>query len=75
MYLGALPSNTPRGMATQVLGGGATLIGLALANPRLDSLEFLVVVGLIAAYMVPDWLSKLIAVAEELRRFRTRWRS
>jgi hypothetical protein len=54
---------------------GATLIGLALGKPYLNSLEFLIVVGLIVAYMVPNWLMKLIVVADELRRFRARWRS
>jgi hypothetical protein len=41
--------------------------------PQLNFLEFLILVGLIAVWLVPNWLYKLLLLAEALRRFRDRW--
>ncbi|HXP29398.1 MAG TPA: hypothetical protein VN804_06550 [Solirubrobacteraceae bacterium] len=52
-----------------------TLIGAAVLPflPQLSSLEFVIVVGLVAVWMAPNWLYKLLLLAEALRRFRDRW--
>jgi hypothetical protein len=41
--------------------------------PQLSSVEFVIVVALVAVWMVPNWLYKLLLFAEALRRFRSRW--
>jgi hypothetical protein len=45
-------------------------MALALARPSLGG--FLVVVVLVALWMAPNWLTKLLRVGEELRRYRER---
>jgi hypothetical protein len=42
--------------------------------PQLSSVEFVIVVILVAVWMAPDWLYKLLLFAEALRQFRERWR-
>ncbi len=41
--------------------------------PHLTTREFLIVVVLIAAWRLPDWLRKFVRLADELHSFRTRW--
>ena len=38
--------------------------------PHLTPVEILLVIGLYAAWLIPDWLPKLLAVAEAIRRYR-----
>lgn len=49
---------------------GGILVTLTLVRPNLG--EFLVIAGLLALWMAPNWLSKLLRVGEELRRYRER---
>jgi hypothetical protein len=38
--------------------------------PHLTSMEILLVIVLYAAWLIPAWLLKLLAVAEAIRRYR-----
>ena len=55
-----------------VRGAGHSWMEARPMWPHLTLLEFLILVGLTTAWRLPDWLRKLLELAEELRRFRGR---
>jgi hypothetical protein len=60
---------------------GSIVLGALAFGSHLSPFEFMVVVGLVVLWLAPNWLRKLIVLADELlelieklRHFRSRWR-